>query len=253
MNSALDRFRNLSPKKRALARQKLQAKAQSRAGAAPAAPRAKDQPAPLSFPQQRLWFLDQMEGGSAHYNEFGALRITGRLDVSVLSQSINHIICRHEVLRTTFAAENGVPVQIVHPPVELPITVVDLSNLSPRDQQAKIESLGAADAQLCFDLTRGPLLRMTLLRLAEQSHVLLLTIHHIVCDLWSMAVLNREFKRLYAAFSQDLPADLPLLSIQYADFACWQWAQHDAARQSVGLDYWRQRLAGDSICARASL
>lgn len=199
---------------------------------------------PTSFAQQRLWFLDQLEPQSTVYNMPAALRLTGPLDVAALEESFNEIVRRHEVLRTTFSVKEGQPVQIIDPTLTLVVPVLDLRGLLEPERKAEVSRLSAEEAQLPFDLSRGPLLRSILLRLEAQEHILLLTMHHIVSDGWSMGILFRELSALYGAFSAGKPSPLPALPIQYADFAVWQrqWLQGEALKEQ--LSYWKKQLDG---------
>src|SRR5215471_7515415 len=198
----------------------------------------------LSFAQQRLWFIDQLEPQSAVYNVPGALRIRGRLDVAVLELSLNEIVRRHQALRTTFSIVEGQPVQVVSPSLRISLPVVDLTDRPEAEREEEARRLAREEAQRPFDLARGPLLRVTLLRLGEQDHVLLLTMHHIVCDGWSMGVLYRELSLLYEAFSKGLPSPLSGLPIQYAYFAVWQqkWLQGEVLETQ--LSYWKKQFEG---------
>jgi amino acid adenylation domain-containing protein len=198
----------------------------------------------LSFAQARLWFLEQLEPGSSAYNIPAAVRLTGSLDVAALEQSLNEIFQRHEALRTTFAMVSGEPIQVIAPVKALTLPLVDLRQLPEAQQEAQVEHLATESAQQPFDLAMGPLLRATLLKLGEAEHVLLLTMHHIVSDGWSMGVLIRELAALYEAFSSGSPSPLPQLPIQYADFAHWQrqWLQGEVL--AAQLSYWQQQLAG---------
>ncbi|MBV8202957.1 MAG: amino acid adenylation domain-containing protein, partial [Acidobacteria bacterium] len=222
------------------------------AGAAPAAPPLRRAPrdgggVPLSFAQQRLWVLDQLDPGSPLYNLPGALRFTGRLRAAVLARSLEELVRRHEALRTSFAAVDGQPVQVIHAapaagPLQLPW--IDLSALPEAVRDAAARRLATAEAKQPFDLERAPLLRARLLRLAAEEHVLLLTLHHIAFDGWSLGVLVREAGALYEVFASGRPSPLPELAVQYADFAVWQrrWLSGEALDAQVG--YWRTRLAG---------
>ncbi|HVR98030.1 MAG TPA: AMP-binding protein, partial [Thermoanaerobaculia bacterium] len=183
---------------------------------------------PLSFSQQRLWFLDQLEPGSPAYNVPLAVRLDGELRVDLLERAFAAVVGRHEALRTTFAAPAGRPVQVVHPEPRLELPVIDLSGLPQAAGR-----LAREEARRPFDLGRGPLLRLALLRLGEREHVLLLTMHHIVSDGWSLGVLLREIAALYDGRS------LPDLPVQYADFAVWQRRWLDFAGQ---LAYWKRQL-----------
>jgi amino acid adenylation domain-containing protein len=199
----------------------------------------------LSFAQEQLWLLDQLAPGMAAYNIPKAFRLTGPLDVTSLAQSLQEIIKRHEALRTTFTAVDGRPAQIIASTLPLTMATVDLRGLPEAEREAKAQRLAIEEAQQSFDLERGPLLRATILRLGEQDHIFLLTVHHIVSDGWSMGVLFRELAALYKAFSAGKPSPLPELPIQYADFAHWQrqWLQGEVLKTQ--LAYWTKHLAGD--------
>ncbi|QRO01038.1 non-ribosomal peptide synthase/polyketide synthase [Archangium violaceum] len=199
---------------------------------------------PLSFAQQRLWFLDRMEPGSPLYNNPAAVRLDGPLDVAALDRAFQEIVRRHEALRTLFQDVEGQPAQVIVPSVQLPLPVVDLRELPEPSREEEARRISVEEARQPFDLTRGPLLRALLLALGEHSHVLLLTMHHIVSDGWSTAVLIREVAALYEAFHSGRPSPLPELPVQYADYSAWQrsWLQGDALEAQ--LAYWRQQLAG---------
>ncbi|BAZ11502.1 amino acid adenylation domain-containing protein [Calothrix sp. NIES-4071] len=199
---------------------------------------------PLSFAQQRLWFLDQLEPLSTLYNLPKAVRLQGKLNVEVLSSCINEIIRRHEVLRTKFTIQDGRPIQIISPSINLELPVVDLSHLPYGKREDEIRRLIQEETQRGFDLTQSPLLRATLLQLDQQDYVLLFTLHHIVSDGWSNGVLIREVAALYEAFSNGIDSPLPELPIQYADFALWQqqWLQGEVLE--THLAYWQQQLGG---------
>ncbi|CDG80827.1 non-ribosomal peptide synthetase [Janthinobacterium agaricidamnosum] len=204
---------------------------------------------PLSFAQQRLWFLDQLEPGSALYNIPAALRLGGRLDVAALRRTINQIVARHAVLRTTFAARDGAPVQLVAPRLELGLPLTDLGGLAPAEREARAHALAGAEAAAPFDLARGPLIRAALLRLDDSEHVLLFTVHHSVADGWSIGVLVREVAALYAAYAdgawvEGQASPLAPLPLQYGDFAHWQRTWLSGAVLQRQLDYWRAQLAG---------
>ena len=193
----------------------------------PLLPAARDTAPPLSFTQQRLWFIDQLEPGSPVYNIPIAVRLNGPLAVPALHQSLGAIIDRHEVLRTTFAAVDGLPVQVIGRSCAASLSLLDLRALPADEREAVAARLATAEARRPFDLARGPLLRAVLLRLGDAEHILLLTMHHIVSDAWSMDVFIREVTALYVAFSAGYPSPLPELPIQYADYAVWQraWLQ----------------------------
>jgi amino acid adenylation domain-containing protein len=207
-----------------------------------AAPR--NEPLPLSFAQQRLWFLDQLQPGSPLYNAPVALRFSGDLDVAVLERALSEVVRRHESLRTTFAEAGGQPVQIINPPAPLTLRVEDLNHLGEAEREAEVRRLSEEEAQQPFDLGAGPLLRARLLRLSDEQHVLLFTLHHINTDGWSMGVLVREVTRLYEAYLKGAESPLAELTIQYADFAVWQrqWMSGEVLERE--LNYWRQQLEG---------
>ncbi|WP_366934966.1 non-ribosomal peptide synthase/polyketide synthase [Pyxidicoccus fallax] len=212
--------------------------------APPLTPVPRSGPLPLSFAQQRLWFLDRLEPGSPFYNIPAALRLDGALDVEALGRALQELVHRHEALRTTFHVHEDAPVQAVHAHAELPLPVVDLGHLPEEEREARALKLAYEEAQKPFDLTRAPLLRTTLLRLSERRHVLLFTVHHIVADGWSIGVLIREVGALYPAFSTGLPSPLEPLTLQYADYAAWQrgWLRDEVLDKQVA--WWKQQLAG---------
>ena len=198
---------------------------------------------PLSFAQQRLWFIDQLAPGGTVYNIPLAVRLSGELKVLALEQTLNEIIRRHEVLRTSFAVVDEQPVQVIAPAVSLSLTVQELTSLPEPEREAEVLRLAEAEAHQPFELSRGPLLRVKLWRLSESEHVVLLTMHHIITDGWSLGVLINEVAALYRAFAAGEPVPLPELPVQYADFALWQrerWQGEELERQ---LGYWRQQLA----------
>jgi amino acid adenylation domain-containing protein/FkbM family methyltransferase len=199
---------------------------------------------PLSFAQQRLWFLDQLEPGSAFYNCPGAVRISGSLDIGALERTLSEVVRRHEVLRTRFEAVDGQPVQVVEEAEPFSLPLVDLRHLLETQRETEALRIAKEEAGLPFDLSLCPLMRATLLRLAEEQHVVLFTMHHVVSDAWSMGVLIREVVALYEAFSNNRPSPLLELPIQYADYAVWQrnWLQGEALEEQLG--YWRQQLGG---------
>ena len=198
---------------------------------------------PLSFAQQRLWFLDQLEPGRSDYNIPVGYRLHGLLDVTALEQSLNEIVGRHEVLRTSFTTVDDEPVQVISAAASARLAVVELEDLAGPEAEREVERLVSAEAGHAFDLSKGPLIRATLFRLAEADHVFLLTLHHIVADGWSMDVLFGELSRLYEAFSLGKPVSLPELPIQYADYAVWQRQCLQGEDLETQLGYWRQQLA----------
>ncbi|MEH2455997.1 amino acid adenylation domain-containing protein [Nostoc sp.] len=200
---------------------------------------------PLSFAQQRLWFLDQLDPSNPFYNISSAILLKGSLNVPILEQSFQEIVQRHEALRTSFVNVNGEPVQVIAPAVNITLPVVDLQKLSLEEREAEARQLTNLHARHSFDLTQSPLLQTTLLQLAEDEHILLFTIHHIVADAWSAGVLIREVAALYESFSTGKFSPLPDLPIQYADFTIWQreWLQTEV--RSSQMAYWKQQLDGN--------
>jgi amino acid adenylation domain-containing protein len=197
---------------------------------------------PLSFAQQRLWFIDQLEPGSTVYNIPFGVRLSGELNREALLWSMGEIVRRHEVLRTRFPERDGVPVQEIREAWRPEIEEIDLRGLSEREEEARRQAQEEADG--AFDLRRGPLLRVKLLRLEEQEHVLLVTVHHIVSDGWSRSVMVREMTALYQAYQEGRPSPLGEMELQYVDYAVWQreWLQGEVLGEQLG--YWRRQLAG---------
>jgi len=199
---------------------------------------------PVSFAQQRLWFLDQLHPQSAAYNLFSTVRISVPLNIDALEQSLHMLIQRHEVMRTIFVMRDGQPMQMIVPHVKVPLQVVDLEHLPETQREAEVLGLANAEVQRPFDLARGPLLRTMLFRLRAEEYLLLLTIHHIIFDGWSMNVFLRELSTLYQAVANGQPAALPELPIQYADFAVWQRERLQDEVLEEQLAYWKKHLTG---------
>ncbi len=199
---------------------------------------------PLSFAQQRLWFLDQLEPNNPLYNMPQMFRMRGKLDVDAVHQALNKIVERHESLRTTFAMHDNEPVQVIAPSLQLPLPITDLSDVPDQRREEEALKLAKREAQRPFNLSSGPVMRAQLLRLGAEDHVLLLTMHHVVTDRWSMGLVAEELAAHYSAFIDHGSSPLPDLSIQYADFAVWQrnWLQGEVLGSQ--LRYWRGQLAG---------
>jgi len=199
---------------------------------------------PLSYAQQRLWFLDQLRPGGTDYNLPGALRLKGPLDAIALARCIHEIMRRHESLRTTFRSVEGEPIQVIAPHVPADLPLVDLRGLPEDAREVEARRLAREEAARPFNLAEGPLVRASLLRLGDADHLLLFTMHHIVSDGWSFGVLVRELTAIYEAYISDRPSPLPELPIQYADYALWQreWLRGEALEAQ--LSYWRLRLEG---------
>ncbi|HEU4880686.1 MAG TPA: condensation domain-containing protein, partial [Longimicrobium sp.] len=199
---------------------------------------------PLSFAQERLWFLDRLEPGSTTYNIPVAWRLGGALDEAALERSLGEIVRRHDSLRTVFAQADGQPVQVIVPFGGFTLPVEDLSRLIEADREAAVRRRAGEEALQPFDLAAGPLFRASLLRLGAGDHVLLLSMHHIVSDGWSLGVLRRELAALYAAYREGGESPLSELPVQYADYAVWQREQLEGEVLDRQLSYWRERLAG---------
>ncbi len=202
-------------------------------------------PVPLSFSQERMWFLHQLDPESSAYNVCGAFALRGTVDAAVLERCFAEVVRRHEALRTTFAVVAGRPVQVVGPAAGPSLPRVDLSALPPAARGAEAVRLAEADSALPFDLLRGPVCRFTLLRLEPAEHVLLLNVHHACSDGWSIRILARELAALYRAFLMGEPSPLPELPVQYPDFALWQRETLQGEALEAELDGWRRRLAGE--------
>lgn len=247
MDDLTKRKRELSAAKQALLQERLRAAA-TEGAAAPSIPRTRrDRQIPSSFAQQRLWFLDQLELGSAGYVIPYGVSIRGNLDTTALGRALQELLIRHETLRTGFGSENGSPVQVIASDAVLNTPTVDLTGIAGAlDRERETRRILREEAQRPFDLTRPPLFRTRLVRLSKTEHVLVLTLHHIVSDAWSFGVLFRELATIYEAFAAGLPSPLPELPIQYADFAVWQreWLSGEILDQQ--LAFWRKQLAGAS-------
>ena len=219
----------------------------------PARPRTSIQPAPrtgvapLSFAQERLWFIDQMEPGTIAYNILFGLRLRGELNRSALHQSLNSMVRRHQVLRTCFPAPNGVPVQKILAEFNLPLEETDLRDLPEDQRRAAIRRLALDVLREPFDLSSGPLLRTKLLQCADLEHVLVVSLHHIISDGWSTGIMAQELGALYAGYASGREPVLPELKIQYADYALWQreWLQGEVLAEQ--MEYWRRQLAGMEV------
>ncbi|HEU4886043.1 MAG TPA: amino acid adenylation domain-containing protein, partial [Longimicrobium sp.] len=198
---------------------------------------------PLSFAQERLWFIDRMEPGSTAYNIPAAWRLGGALDEAALERALGEIVRRHEALRTVFAEADGSPVQVIAPFAGFALPVEDLSALGEADREGAVTRRAGEETRRLFDLSAGPLFHAALLRLGAEDHVLLLTMHHIVSDGWSMGVLFRELSALYEAYREGRESPLPELAVQYADYAVWQREQLAGEALDRQLAYWRERLS----------
>src|SRR5258708_6386841 len=199
---------------------------------------------PLSLAQQRLWFLDQLEPGNPAYNVPFGLRLRGKLNLDALRSSVQEIVRRHEILRTTFRLEGANPVQVVAEDSVIEIPVVDLTAMPGGNRESGAHQIATAEAKIPFDLVAGPLLRLKLICLSAEEHILVCAMHHIVCDGWSLGIFTRELATLYDHHGSGQSSSLASLPIQYADYATWQqkWVAGDFLAHQI--QYWKQRLAG---------
>ncbi|HZI17268.1 MAG TPA: amino acid adenylation domain-containing protein [Pyrinomonadaceae bacterium] len=230
----------------ALAERIDRARTGGRPASRPIVPTERKASLPVSFAQHRLWFLELFQPGSSLFHMPAALRLEGLLNAEALRESLNLALRRHEILSAKFAVEDGQPVMLLPPrPLELSLPVVELGHLPPARQEEEVGRLAAEEARAGFDLMQGPLIRARLLRLGAESHVLLITVHHIVTDGWSMNVLTREVGEAYAALVAGRQPALPPLPIQYADYAAWQREVMQGALLEHLLGYWRRQLGGE--------
>ncbi|MFV3292776.1 condensation domain-containing protein, partial [Pseudomonas sp. NY11955] len=241
MQELLDTVVSLSTQKRKALAALLKKQGVNLYGVTPIFPRDPEEPVPLSYAQQRLWILSQLGQVGSAYNLSSVLRFRGQLDTQALQRSFEALIQRHETLRTTFELEGERAVQVIHPHTPFELTLEALEGADDSLLRQRVE----AQAHLPFDLRHGPLLRGRLLRLAAEEHVLVLTLHHIVSDGWSMPVMVNELVQLYHGVSQGQPVDLPALSVQYADYAIWQRNWMEAGEQEKQLAYWTAQLGDE--------
>jgi amino acid adenylation domain-containing protein len=239
--SVAGRIAELSPAKRAVF-EKLAAAACH--AAPPVSPRHRSGPVPVSFAQQRLWFLDQMMPGTALFNMSSAYPIEGDVDEPVLARAVNEVVRRHESLRTTFKTVDGEPVQEIHPDLQLELESRDIRGLPAEEREAEAKRLVHAAGDEPFDLERGPLLRALLIRSGDTDYVLVVAMHHIVSDAWSLDVLWDELLTIWDAFSAGAPSPLPEPSLQYADYAVWERERLTGSYLDELVSYWREQLTG---------
>jgi len=243
----LSRLASLTPEQREALLKQLQKKktqgAEPRKDAIVAVQRDSNRIA-MSYAQQRLWFIDQLQSGSASYNISAALRLKGALDVEALRMSFDEIVRRHEVLRTTFVTDEGQGRQVINQHQRWELPTISLEPLSPEEQDEVIKARFKGDAHTSFDLINGPLLRTRLIRLNNLEHVIIVSMHHIISDGWSMGVFIQEMALLYDAYRQDKNSPLQDLSIQYADYSLWQREWLSGDRLDRQLSYWKTRLDG---------
>jgi len=205
---------------------------------------ARDRALPLSFAQQRLWFLDQLEPENPLYNVPHIVRLTGGLNAAVLEQALKEIVRRHETLRTRFESVDDQPVQVIAPELRVPLEITDLTSLPEGEREAEARRLAMEEVKRPFHLATGPLVRALLIKIADNDHALVVNTHHIISDRWSLGVLSQELAALYEAYAAGQPSPLPELGIQYADYAVWQRQYLAGAALDRQLEYWKQQLAG---------
>lgn len=242
--SGADTRSQMSAAKRALLEKRLAGRAEDAPDKQAIGRRPRVEPPPLSFAQQRLWFLSQLEPETVAYNISEAVRLAGKLDVPVLNWCFNEIVRRHESLRTSFDANAGQPVQVIAPSLELSIPLIDLGHLPDGDRETEALRFSQLEAEHRFDLVHGPLIRAVLIRLCADEHVLIVTMHHLIGDGWSQGLLKSELGALYRARIMGQNSPLVELPIQYADFSEWQREWLSGALLDQQLNYWRDRLAG---------
>ncbi len=239
------RAKQLSAAKRALLEQRLRGGGVTKpVEAAVITPRLNRESAPVSFAQQRLWFFDQLKPGDHLYNITETLRLKGALDVEALRQSLDEIVRRHDVLRTTFPNLDGQPVQSIDPKLKIPMQISDLRQFSAIEREMQVQRFVYEQIHWAFNLNRGPLLKVHLLRLDHQEHLLIVNFHHIISDGWSLSVFFHELVTLYQAYSTGAQPNLPELPIQYGDYSCWQRQMLQGDELERHLAYWKKQLAG---------
>jgi len=244
-NGKINEKPDLSPKRQALLDWWLQGKIPVDLKAKSIPKRKVFSPVPLSFAQKRLWVLDRLVPGNAFYNFPTALRLQGAIDLPVFERSINELVRRHESLRTIFKMENEEPVQVILPELQIKINIIDLSHLPAAERENETNRITIEETGQPFNLEQGPLLRVSLLTLAADAHILIYTMHHIVTDGWSIDLFKREWGIIYEAFLANQPSPLPELSVQYADFALWQREWFQGGPLQKQLSYWKNILSGD--------
>ena len=248
MKDISERISALTPEQRALFDARLKQKGlRTHATAVQTIPRRQDRDSascPASIDQERLWFIDQLQPGNTAYNIFNASRIRGSLNVPIMERVINELIRRHEVLRTTLKSVDGLPMQVITPDLKITLEPVSLQHLPEEERYGEAVRLTTEEFARPFDLEKGPLVRVGLLRLAKDDFVLQVNMHHAITDRWSFAVFEKELAVLYQAFATGQPSPLPELPIQFADYAVWQRERMNGDEYKKDLEYWLRQLAG---------
>ena len=244
MENISERLDALSVEKRALLQHYLKKNSSENGAVLPLTPQIYDESSPLtlSFSQRRLWFLHQLDPASTAYNTFACLRLEGKLDEAALEQTFDEIIRRHKVLRTTFTVLEDTPVGYLNESIKADLNRIDLENINPSKRLAEALNLATEEIRKPFDLENGPVIRTTLIKLDPEDHILVLTIHHIASDRWSVDILMNEVGILYESYSQKKPSPLYEIKVQYADFAVWQKKLFDLGMLSEQMNYWRKQL-----------
>ena len=233
----------LPPDRRALMELRLKQRAKNMASKPAVTPNVQSRSGPLSFAQQRIWFLTQFQPDNPVYNVYRAWRLMGRLDIEALQQAVTAIVARHGVLRSTIKVVDGLPIQETASALNVRLSIVDLRRYSSTEREAKSIQFAITEARLPFDLEKGPMFRVKLLQLGDDDFVLLLNLHHIVSDGWSVGVLHHELGVLYEAFSGGKPSPLMDLPIQYSDYSRWQRERLQGDMLVEQLSYWKRQLA----------
>ena len=247
MKDLSSRLSALTPEQRALFEARLKQKSLTAPAAPQTIPRRPDADSPYCVPsidQERLWFIDQLEPGNCAYNIFSASRIRGSLDLSIMQRVVDELVRRHETLRTTFAVIDGRPVQVIAAELRVTLEPIDLTHLPEAEREAESLRLTTEDFAAPFDLERGPLVRIGLVRLASDDHVMHVNMHHTITDRWSGAIFERETALLYEAFAEGRPSPLPPLPVQYADYSVWQRERMDSEFYREQAAFWKEELAG---------
>ncbi|MBV9209445.1 MAG: AMP-binding protein, partial [Acidobacteria bacterium] len=247
MKDISERISSLTPEQRALLESRLKKKGLQAPAAPDVIPRRKDRDSiscPPSIDQERLWFIEQLQPGNTAYNIFTASQIRGHLNVEVMERVVNELIRRHEAFRTTLQSVDGLPVQVIAPELKIELKPVDLQHLPVEERYAEALRLTTEDFSSPFDLEKGPLVRVRLIRMAEDDHVLHINMHHTITDRWSGAVFEKEMVVLYQAFAMGQPSPLPELPIQFADYAVWQRERMNGETYRNELAYWKKQLDG---------